>query len=108
MPGDWKAGVVVVLLVVLRFCLWVSHYCYCLGCPWVVGGWMCCGGLAKMVGAPNLRVVLGAVLLGEVGGLLVGTSIVCLMLRVSSCGESRVGRCVLWECHERGVVGFLP
>jgi hypothetical protein len=61
-----------------------------------------------MVGAPNLQVVLGAVLLGEVGGLLVGTSIVCLMLRVSSCRESRVGQCVLWECHKRGVIGFRP
>ena len=61
-----------------------------------------------MVGAPNLRVVLGAVLLGEVGGLLVGTSIFSLMFRVSSCGESCVGQCVLWECHERGVVGFQP
>ena len=52
---------------------------------------MCYDRLAKMVGAPNLRVVLGAVLLGEVGGLLVGTSIFHLMLRVSSCGEIRVG-----------------
>ena len=108
MSGDWGEGVVVVLLVVLQFCLWVSHHCYCLVCHWVVGGQMCCGKLAKIVRVPNLRVVPGVRLLGEGGGLLVGPSIVCLMLRVSSCGESHIGRCVLWECHKRGVVGFCP
>ena len=69
---------------------------------------MGCGGLAKMVGDPNLRVGPGVVLLGGGGGLRVGSNIVRLTLRVSSCGESRIGQCVLWECHERGVVGFRP
>ena len=67
---------------------------------------MCCGGLAKMVGALNLWVVLGVVLFGEGGNLLVGPSIVCLMLCVSSFGGSRIGQCVLWECHKKGGVGF--
>ena len=89
----------VVLLVVL-------HHFYCLVCHWVMCGQICCGELAKMEGVPNLRVVLGEGLLGEGGGLLVDSSIVRLMLRVSSCRENRIGRCVLWECHKKGVVGF--
>ena len=94
MSGDWEAGVVAVLLV-------VPHHCH-----WVMVGQMCCGELAKMVRAPSLRVVPGVVLLGEGGDLLIGPSIVCLMLCVSSFGGSRIGQCVLWECHKRGVVGF--
>ena len=64
----------------------VPHHCH-----WVKGGQMCCGELARMAGIPNLRVVLGGGLLGEGGGLLVDPSIVHLMLRVSSCGENRIG-----------------
>ena len=94
--GDWEGGVVVVLLV-------GPHRCH-----WVMGGQMCCGELARMAGVPNLRAVLGGVFLGEGGGLLVDPSIVCLMLCVSSCGENRIGRCVLWGCHKKGVVGFRP
>jgi len=95
-PGIGRGGVVVVLLV-------VPHHCH-----WVMVGQMCCGELAKMAGVLNLRVVLGGVLLGEGGGLLVDSSIVRFMLRVSSCGENRIGQCVLWECHKKGVVGFRP
>ena len=69
---------------------------------------MGCGGLAKMVGDPNLRVGLGVVLLGGGGGLRVGSNIVRLTLRVSSCGGSRISQCVLWGCHRRGGVGSRP
>ena len=99
--GDWEGGVVVVLLVVLG-------HCYRLVCHWVMGGQMCCGELTKIAGVPNLWVVLGGGLLGEGGGLIVDPSIVRLMLCVFSCGENRIGRCVLWACHEKGVVCFRP
>ncbi len=91
MSRGWEVGVVVVLLVVLRLCPWVSHHYCCLGCCWLVSFQLCCIRLARNGEDPSLWVVLEVGLPGGGDNLPAGTSIFCLMLCVSRCIGIHIG-----------------
>ena len=98
MSGGWEVEVVVVLLVVLRLRLWVSHhFCY-LGRCWLVGCQLCCVRLARTGEDPSLWVVPEVGMPGGGDDLPIGTSTFCLMLHVSRCKGIRIGQFALWEC----------